>query len=170
MTKQKYTIEWDYFDSLQEGLHNAFDERYNLYMLFLKKEGRAAKKQEPELMYIGMTTTTVGDRLLSKHDAFKTLLRDFDAQPISIALGRIKQEGISISDFRNVDSENIEDVEFSKDFIKSTAEYVEYHLIAKFKPKLNGTGVKNAPKLAEGIIITSKCRDNPEWESLNWRS
>ena len=109
-----YTVEWtvlDFFDGLKEG----FNGQYQLYYLAIK-----IKKNEWEVLYIGQVTKqTVSDRLLGGHDAFKTVIHDFDEE-IFIGLGRVSKRSLKDDELSNI----------------------ELALISCHKPRLNGVGVK----------------------------
>ena len=113
-------------------------------MIFLKKGWGVF--QYPELMYIGMTKNIVSERLLSKHDALASALRDFKDRDIVLGLGYLGSR---------------------KKLTPTMIKYIESAMIAKFKPRLNGSGVTKFAQKGS-IKIISEYDDDSSWEILNW--
>lgn len=139
-----YKIEWKVFN-LEEALRQGFkaEENFLWYMIFLEEKWLGMSKGH-ELVYIGMVCDqTVSDRLLNKHEALKSCLRDLE-HGIVIALGSWMGKEKSIS------KENIKNIEAA--------------MIANFKPRLNGVGVKKY----KGPAIVIESESDKDWDELNW--
>ena len=140
---ENWQVKWKTFGFV-DGLKEGFKKKYHWYMIFLKKG--LGLFQYPELMYIGMTTNTVSERLLNKHDALQSALRDFQDRDIMLGLGWFDGR---------------------KELTNSTIKYIESSMIAKFKPRLNGSGVTKFIQKGN-IHIVSLYEDDNGWEILNW--
>jgi len=143
-----YEIKWDYFDDFEEALRFGFDAKYLWYQIFLRPSGLGFFKN-PELVYIGTSTQTISDRLLGKHEALKAIYREMD-NDVSIAQGFWTGGGR----FRN-----------QKTISSNVIKEIEAALIAEFKPRLNGVGVKGYQGKTIGII--SFCSEHTYLDSLN---
>jgi len=141
---ETWQLKWETFDFV-EGLKEGFNKKYHWYMILLKKG--LGFLQYPELMYIGMTTNIVTERLLNKHDALMSALRDFKDRNIVLGLGYLDTR---------------------KELTTSMIKYNESAMIAKFKPRLNGSGVTKFVQKGNVSIISVYEADNG-WEVLNWK-
>jgi hypothetical protein len=113
-------------------------------MIFLQKEEWLGISKKRELVYIGMTCEqTVSERLLNKHEALKSCLREMDGNVI-IALGAWGGRK------KTIDKKAIKDI--------------EHLMISTFKPRLNGVGVKEYKGVQLSIISESE----QDWDELNW--
>ncbi|MGC9781326.1 MAG: hypothetical protein HZR80_18945 [Candidatus Heimdallarchaeota archaeon] len=140
---ETWRLSWETYDFV-EGLKEGFKKKYHWYMIFMKKG--LGLFSYPELMYIGMTKRTVSERLLSKHDALISSLRDFKDRNIILGLGFLSSR---------------------KQLTPTTLKYIESAMIAKFKPRLNASGVTRfVPK--GNIKIISEYPEDSGWEILNW--
>jgi len=140
---ETWRLRWETFN-FEEGLKEGFKKKYSWYMIFHKKG--FGFFSYPELMYIGMTKNTVSERLLSKHDALMSALRDFQDRNIVLGFGYLINK---------------------KSIPQSAVKYIESAMIAKFKPRLNAVGVtKFVPKGT--IKIFSEYPSDNGWEVLNW--
>ena len=122
-----YEIEWEvskFFEGLQKGFNK--EEEALWYMIFLRGKGISTFKK-PELVYIGSAyKQTVSERLLNKHDALQSAIREMDRE-IMIGLGYWIGGG-----------KKKNQKEISEGVVRS----IESAMIAEFKPRLNGVGVK----------------------------
>ncbi len=148
MSLPNYNLEWEIFN-FEDGLRAGFDQKYIWYMIFLKHKG-IKKLTRPELVYIGMTLESVSDRLLNKHEAIKSVFREMD-RSIEFAFGFWVGGGKSKN---------------QKTITEAEMKDIEAAMIANFKPRLNGAGVKGYTGKAIGI--TSYCEIDSAWSELNF--
>jgi hypothetical protein len=140
-----YKIKWEAYD-LEKALKKGFmlEKNFLWYMIFLQKEEWLGISKKRELVYVGMTCEqTVSERLLNKHEALKSCLREMDGNVI-IALGAWGGRK------KTIDKKTIKDI--------------EYLMISAFKPRLNGVGVKEYKGIQLSIISESE----QDWDELNW--
>jgi hypothetical protein len=144
-----YEIEWD-VHKFFEGLQNGFDEMALWYMIFLKGKGLSRFKK-PEMIYIGSAyKQTVSERLLNRHEALQSAIREMDGE-IMIGLGYWVGGGIRKN---------------QKGITEGAVRSIESVIIAEFKPRLNGIGVKKYK--GTKIKVVSSYLDDENWEDLNW--
>lgn len=135
--KKTVNLEWEYFPDFQEALHAGFDEDFGLYAIFLRRTG-IKQFLKPELVYIGSTMKTVSERLLQSHEGLISALRDLGEEHyIEFAFGA-----------------------FTKPIDEALLRDVESALIADFKPRLNGVGVKSYK--GQPLTIESECEDEKQ--------
>ncbi|OLS32417.1 MAG: hypothetical protein HeimAB125_09130 [Candidatus Heimdallarchaeota archaeon AB_125] len=138
---ETWKIMWDRY-SFEKGLNEGFKKKYLWYMNFLKK----GFFSNPELMYIGMSKNSVSERLLSRHAALMSAIRDFKERDIVLGLGFLASK---------------------KTITPTKIGYIESAMIAKFKPRLNAVGVKKF--VSRGTVkIFSSGTDDIDWDILNW--
>lgn len=146
-----YDIEWEvyqFFEGLQKGFNK--EEEALWYMIFLKGKGLSTLKK-PELVYIGSAyKQTVSERLLNKHDALQSAIREMDRK-IMIGLGYWVGGGKKKN---------------QKEISEGAVRGIESAMIAEFKPRLNGVGVKKYK--GSKIKIDSSYPNDEGWDVLNW--